>query len=56
MEEERFRKEKTKEEIFNDGINFLDKAKESTEDLRFNFACFVDCFKKYINKMDKNGN
>jgi len=43
MNEEKFFKEKPKEETLKDAIDFLDTAK-------FNFACFVDSFKRYLIK------
>ena len=42
----------SKEELVNT-LEFLDKSKEATEDLRFNFACFVDSFKRFIEKKEK---
>jgi len=41
--EEKFLKPKSKEETLKDAIEFLDTAK-------FNFACFVDAFKRYLIK------
>lgn len=48
--EEKFYKPKSPEETLKDSLEFLDKSLEATEDLRFNFACFVDSFKRYLEK------
>lgn len=45
MTEEKFLKEKTPEEALKEAIEFLDTAK-------FNFACFVEAFKRYIEKLN----
>jgi hypothetical protein len=42
-DKERFHKLKTKEEILDEALVFLDDA-------RFAFACFVDCFKRWVEK------
>jgi hypothetical protein len=41
---------KNKEETLSDSLEFLEKSKEASEDFRFNFACFVDSFKRYLIK------
>ena len=49
--EERFLIPKTKEEQLENTLEFLDSVS-------FNFACFVDSFKKYLEKaniIDKSG-
>ena len=45
MSEEKFFKPKSKEEILDEAITFLDDA-------MFNFACFVSAFKRSLNKED----
>lgn len=44
-EEEKFFKEKTPEEVVKDILHYL-------EETRFNFACFVEAFGRFIQKLD----
>jgi hypothetical protein len=44
--EEKFYKEKNKDQELKDCLGYL-------EETRFNFACFVDSFKRYLEKMEK---
>ena len=46
-------KPKSASQTLKESLEFLDKSKEATEDLRFNFACFVDSFKRFIEKKEK---
>jgi len=43
MKEEKFFKPKSKEEVLKQALDHLEEA-------NFNFACFVDAFKRYVLK------
>ena len=47
--EEKFKIPKSKEEQLSETLEYLEES-------RFNFACFVDSFKKYLEKCNMGGN